>query len=352
MAAIGVAVLAIGGGRAAVADTGTSETLTTSVAHGVSVHRGQLAKIDYRADDTAGGTVTIDLVVTTAADEVVRTLVSALETPAGVDLVWRGRIWLKTGRYVVVAHARDASGLSEAQAVPASLTVLKALPPLVPSAAARRAAFTWAARRAGRVAVAVIDSRGRLYGYHARVPFVSASVVKAMLLVAYLRGHSTVSAAMRGVLQRMIDYSDNAAADVVYRAVGRGGLVRLARRAGMQGFRTTGAWITTRVTAADMALFFRDMETWVPKRHRSFANWLLANVTPSQRWGIPAAAVPRGYRVYFKPGWLGAWVLVNEAARLEGHGVRLGLAVFTDRNPYSSYGKETIAGVTRRLLRR
>lgn len=74
-------------------------------------------------------------------------------------------------------------------------------------------------------------------------------------------------------------------------------------------------------------------------------------MTPSQRWGIPAAAVPRGYRVYFKPGWLGAWVLANEATRLEGHRVRLGLAFFTDGNPYSSYGKETIAGVTLRLLR-
>ena len=71
-----------------------------------------------------------------------------------------------------------------------------------------------------------------------------------------------------------------------------------------------------------------------------------------QRWGIPAAAEPLGYRVYFKPGWLGAWYLANEAARLERGRVRIGLAVFTNGNPASSYGKDTIAGVTARLLHR
>jgi hypothetical protein len=370
IAAASVAVLAMGGGRLAIADSGAgetltdsgtsetlttsgaSETLTTAVLKSVRVRRGQVARIAYRADDTAGGTVTIDLVVTTSKGVVVRTLVRGLETPVGVDLKWRGRVTLKPGRYKIVAHALDANGLSEARAAPAWLKVLQALPPKVPSVAARRAAFAWAARRGGRVAVAVIDSRGRLHSYHGYAPFASASVVKAMLLVAYLRRHATVSAAMRGVLQRMIDYSDNAAADAVYRVVGRGGLIRLGRVVGMRGFHTTGAWISTRVTAADMALFFRDMETWIPKRHRHLANWLLAHVTPSQRWGIPAAAVPLGYRVFFKPGWLGAWVLANEAARLEGHGVRLGLAVFTDGNPSPSYGKDTIAGVTWRLLRR
>ena len=56
--------------------------------------------------------------------------------------------------------------------------------------------------------------------------------------------------------------------------------------------------------------------------------------------------------MYFKPGWLGAWILANEAARLERQRVRIGLAVFTEQNPTSSYGKDTIAGVTARLLRR
>ncbi len=94
------------------------------------------------------------------------------------------------------------------------------------------------------------------------------------------------------------------------------------------------------------------MEGYLPRRHRSFADGLLRRIVSYQRWGVPAAAEPLGYRVYFKPGWLGAWTLANEAARLERGKVRIGLAVFTDHNPTSSYGKETIAGVTARLLRR
>jgi hypothetical protein len=355
-ALVGVAFLVGGGGRADAAerdsDPATSATLTTLVAHDVSVRHGQTAVIGYLAEDTAGDTVTVDLVVTTTDGKVVLTLVKAQATPVGLGQVWRGRIRLAIGRYLIVAHARDANGLTEARATTATLTVLKALPPAMPSEAARRAAFAWAARRAGRVSVAVIDSRGRLFGLDQRAPFVSASVVKAMLLVAYLRDHATVSPVMKGVLTRMIEYSDNAAADLVYYSVGRTGLKGLAHVAGMRDFQATGAWITTHVTAADMALFFRDMEKWVPERHRSFANRLLSHVSPYQSWGIPAAAVPLGFHVFFKPGWLGAWVLASEAARLERGGARLGLAVFTDGNPTSSYGKETIAGVTQRLLQR
>ena len=128
--------------------------------------------------------------------------------------------------------------------------------------------------------------------------------------------------------------------------------MKLARLAHMRGFHPSGGWITTRITAADMAVFFRDMERYIPDRQRHFANGLLAGITPSQSWGIPAAARPMGYRVYFKGGWLGAFVLANQAARLERAQARLGLAVFTDANPGSQYGLDTIRGVTERLLRR
>jgi hypothetical protein len=234
--------------------------------------------------------------------------------------------------------------------VPARLVVLRALPPLVPSGDGLRRAFAWAAGRGGRVSVAVVDSRGRLHGFRPWRAFTSASVVKAMLLVAYLRSHPAPTAFMRDELRRMIEFSDNAATDVVYGVVGRSGLVSLARLTGMRGFGPSGGWITTRITAADLARFFRDMERFIPDGQRRFANGLLAEITPSQSWGIPAAARPLDYRVYFKGGWLGAFVLANQAARLERDRVRLGIAVFTDGNPASWYGLDTIRGVTARLL--
>ncbi len=340
------------GQPAASSETTASPTLTTAVLGDVAVHKGRTATIRFRCDDTGGGEAAADLLVTGEDGKVVRTLVRRRTVAAGTTQTWSGKVTLAPGRYAVTAHATDAAGRPESRATPAQLRVLAPPVPVVPTAGARRTAFAWAAARAGRVAVAVVDSRGHVRGYHAAEGFTSASVVKAMLLVAYLRGHDTVSDGMSGVLERMIEESDNDAADVVYGVVGRGGLERLARLAGMKGFRTTGAWITTRVTAADLALFFRDMHRWLPARHRAFADRLLSHITPYQCWGIPAAARPLGYRVYFKPGWLGAWVLANQAARLERGRVRIGLAVLTDDNPAEDYGKDTVAGVTARLLRR
>jgi hypothetical protein len=245
-----------------------------------------------------------------------------------------------------------ASDRAERTARPAALGVLQAQPPLVPTARARRAAFAWAASRSGKVAVAVVDSRGNAYGYHSTRPFVTASTVKAMLLVACLRRHRTIPVGMRATLTRMITVSDNAAADEVYASVGRDGLRRLARLAHMTSFRASSSWILCRVNPADMARFFRDMERYIPRTHRRFANLLLSSIASYQSWGMPAVARPLGYRVYFKAGWLGAWTLANEAARLEKGRVRVGIAVFTDGNAPGGYGKETVAGVTARLLRR
>lgn len=331
-------------------------SLVTRVLHDVRVRSGQSMRVVFRVDDAAtqtdGMAVATSLNVETPEGEVVRVLVRDRQTTLGVAQKWRGRLRLPAGRYLLVAHARDAAGQAEAQAEPARLVVLRPLPALMPSRDALRRAFVWAAHRAGRVSVAVVDSRGRLHGLHPWRPFVGASVVKAMLLVAYLRVHPAPSAGMRGILRSMIELSDNAATDVVYGVVGRRGLVKVARLTGMRGFRPSGGWITTRITAADMALFFRDMERYIPVRQRRFANGLLAGITPSQSWGIPAAARPLGYRVYFKGGWLGAFVLANQAARLERRRLRLGLAAFTDGNPGSQYGLDTIRGVTERLLRR
>ena len=331
-------------------------SLVTRVLHDVRVHSGQSVRVVYRIDDEApdsgDGSVVASLTVETPEGNVVRVLVHGRQIPLGVAQEWRGRLRLPAGKYLLVAHARDAAGQAEARAEPARLVVLRALPALVPTGDGLRRAFAWAAQRAGRVSVAVVDSRGRLRGLQPWRPFVSASVVKAMLLVAYLRGHPAPSAGMRDVLRRMIEVSDNACADLVYGIVGRSGLVKLARLAHMRAFRPSGGWIMTRITAGDMARFFRDMERYIPDRQRRFANGLLAGITPSQRWGIPAAAGPAGYRVYFKGGWLGGFVLANQAARLERERLRLGLAVFTDGNPGSQYGLDTIRGVTERLLKR
>jgi beta-lactamase class A len=95
------------------------------------------------------------------------------------------------------------------------------------------AARSFARARQGTVAFAVLEwkaRRRRPRGLRRTQRFPSASVSKAMLLVAYLRsaGSHDLSDAERAVLRPMIVVSDNDAADAVYARVGASGLRAVA----------------------------------------------------------------------------------------------------------------------------
>ena len=314
----------------------------------VEIHVGKSATLAYRVDDLHGGTLRATLQVTTPSGSVVMTLFSGKPVEAGARQTWTGKLKLQPGSYLYIVHATDSADRPESKATPASLVIQ---PKLLPTAGAIQAAAAFARSRGGTaVSFAVVDTEGHLHGYNMWRECQSASVVKSMLLVQYLRTHGTVDSSMASILARMIEYSDNAATDVVYSIVGSSGLVSLAHTVGMRGFHPYGGWITTRITAADFAEYFLHMDQYIPASKIAFAHLLLSSITPSQRWGIPPAAEPLGYHVYFKGGWLGTYILANQAARLEKGPVRLGLAVFTSGNPPSHYGLETITGVTSRLL--
>ena len=225
-----------------------------------------------------------------------------------------------------------------------------------PRAIGRAAAYL--GDRAGYTSFAVIDSQGRMSGRHLRRTFVSASVVKAMLLVADLRklesGRRRLDPQRRSLLGAMIHVSDNAAATAIWNLDGEGPVVALARRAGMRDFSVYGYWSSARISAADQARFFFGMKRLIPGRFRHFANRLLSHIVDYESWGIPAVARPRGWRAYFKGGWRGTerGQLVHQIARLERPRRRLAIAVLTDGDPSMAYGIETIEGVTARLLAR
>jgi hypothetical protein len=210
--------------------------------------------------------------------------------------------------------------------------------------------------RTGSASFAVVDGRGRVHGYRGGVSFSSASLVKAMLLVAYLDRrevrHRRLRAAERRVLGPMIRVSDNDAASAVYQQVGPGGLSRLARRAGMRRFTPNPVWGGCQVTARDQARFFFHIRDLIARPHRKYALGLLRRIVSYQRWGIPHGAGP-GWRLYFKGGWFkddDGW-RVHQGALLERSGNRLAIAVLTRGNPSLEYGAATIAGVAARLLR-
>ena len=211
--------------------------------------------------------------------------------------------------------------------------------------------------RAGRTAFAVVDSEGRMSGVHEHWTFVSASVVKAMLLVAYLRrldarGQHHVDSFSNSFLYPMIHVSDNSAATQTWSIVGDSGLYSVARAAGMTDFSIVGIWANAQISAADQAKFFFEMDSLIPREYIGYARFLLSTIADYESWGIPAVARPRGYTVFFKGGWRGTGLgqLVHQVGRLERHGLKFSMAVMTDGDPSMGYGIGTIQAVTGSLL--
>lgn len=220
-----------------------------------------------------------------------------------------------------------------------------------------KAATAFARRRTGSVSFAIVDERGRIHAFHRGRRYHSASLVKAMLMVAYLRQRGVRNRRLRGpdraLLGPMIRVSDNGAASAVQSRVGFGAMRRLARRAGMRRFRPSPVWGGSEVTARDQARFFFRIRNLTPRRHRKYALGLLRRIVPGQRWGIPQAR-PKGWSTHFKGGWYqsgGGW-RVHQAALLRRGKRKLALAVLTDHGPSFGYGQETLRGVTARLLRK
>ena len=218
------------------------------------------------------------------------------------------------------------------------------------------AATRYARDRRGRVAFAVIDEDGRVRGYSVNQIHRSASLVKAMFLVGYLDLGSVrnrpLRSADKNLLRPMIVRSDNNAATRVRNIEGAKAVYDVAKRVGMKHFTLKQAWGDTEITAADQAHLFAKIDRLVVARHRAYARKLLRSIVSSQRWGI-AQAVPDDWTIFFKGGWrpLGGSWLENQSALLERKKRRVAIAVLTDANPSSAYGRETERGVARRVLR-
>jgi beta-lactamase class A len=214
-------------------------------------------------------------------------------------------------------------------------------------------ARAYAHTRPGAIAFAV-RTDDHLWGSHVDERFPSASVLKAMLLAAYLRHvrDRPLRASERALLTPMIRRSDNVAATTIRNRVGDGALSRLAHRVGMTRFRPGGAiWGNSQITARDQTRFFLHIDAVIPARHRAYALRLLRTVVPSQRWGIGRVPLP-GWTVYFKGGWgSGTGRVDNQVALLVKGDERVSVAVLTVADGSHAAGKATLRGIFARLLR-
>jgi hypothetical protein len=222
--------------------------------------------------------------------------------------------------------------------------------PVLATSAGIDAARRYARTRQGTVAFAVLDQKGRLRGLNRTVVFPSASVVKAMLLVAVLRqvGSGKLAPSTAATLKAMITVSDNDAASAIYNRVGGAGLRAVARAAHATHFRDVGNWADAQLTAADQARFFLHVDQLVPATHRRYARELLSSIIPAQRWGIPPVADRHTLKVFFKGGWRTG--ITHQVALLERGSQRIALAVLTRGEPSMAYGEQTIQGIAARVL--
>jgi hypothetical protein len=203
---------------------------------------------------------------------------------------------------------------------------------------------------------AVIDTHGHLHGWAVHRRYVTASVVKAMILVARLRqiGNRMPSASDQAVLDPMIEVSDNDAATVAYGWVGDAGLRAVGKLARMRDLVVPGgSWGNVYFSAADQAHLFVKIDRLVPPRSRGYARHLLSSIVSYQRWGFSRYSLARGWHTFFKGGWrdTGRGSLVHEAALFERRGRRFSLAVLTDGDPSHDYGTETLRGVASRIFK-
>lgn len=215
-------------------------------------------------------------------------------------------------------------------------------------------AIAYARSRQGDISFAVRTDTS-FAGYRPDHQEWSASVLKAMLLAAYLNRPSVARRWLdsydRSLLDPMITWSSNAAADTIDAIIGAGGLRALASRVGMTHFvPAEPIWGESLITPRDQTRYFLHIDRDIVAVHRAYAMHLLSSIVPSERWGIGSVA-PRGWKLYFKGGWgSGTGLIDNQVALLTRGCARVSIAVLTMYDGSHTYGKQTLAALFRRLL--
>ncbi|MEU1853377.1 serine hydrolase [Streptomyces sp. NPDC019990] len=225
-----------------------------------------------------------------------------------------------------------------------------------------------------RFAVAVLDQDSgteEIASYGPDSTFDTASIVKvgilATLLLQAQDEHRELTAMERRDAEAMIRTSDNEAANVLWRAIGKAqGLYAAIERLGLTS--TSGGpgarWGLTQTTAKDQvkllrAVFSRGPEASVrspgglSQASRAYIRNLMGQVTREQDWGVSAAG-PRGSRWALKNGWLqrsttGLWV-INSIGQVTVHGRRYLVSVLSDGNTSMESGISLVERAARAAI--
>jgi len=117
-----------------------------------------------------------------------------------------------------------------------------------------------------------------------------------------------------------------------------------------------GVWGLTQITAPDEILLLRlllNPNAVLSPNSRGHALRLMAQVIPSQRWGVPAGA-PTSLTAHVKNGWLPrathGW-RIHSIGCFTGRGGGYSIVVLTQDNPSMTYGITTVEAIARVINR-
>ncbi|MFF8731906.1 serine hydrolase [Streptomyces sp. NPDC015171] len=218
-------------------------------------------------------------------------------------------------------------------------------------------------------AVLDLDGTGRTPVLHGRDrAYDTASIVKVDILAALLLRaqdagrHLTVSE--RKLAEPMIRRSDNAAANTLWRRIGRAdGLAAANKRLGLITTKggSGGKWGLTRTTASDQIRLLRAVfdsgggaahrgSGGLDAESRTYVRGLMGHVVAEQTWGVSAAGGSAA-RPVLKNGWLqrnttGLWD-VNSVGQVTVKGHRYLVAVLSDGSTSMSDGVSLVERTAR-----
>ncbi|HEV7757222.1 MAG TPA: hypothetical protein VGO94_15310 [Mycobacteriales bacterium] len=215
-----------------------------------------------------------------------------------------------------------------------------------------------------KVGVGLIDRKtGKSYNYgHGQSTFYTASVAKVMVAMDVLRdshgqGRSTPPSATASKLRSMIRNSNDAITWSYWRSRGGANVVqRVNSRCGTSIKVYNNTWSMSRPTPLQMAQVLDCLADGraLNAKLSSFLMYQMRNVTPSQRWGVPAAN-PDRFRVEMnKNGWWRwpcCYFWTVNSTGLFGPGSRYAFTVFTQYGGSlpQSRGEKQAYNVTRAM---
>lgn len=230
-----------------------------------------------------------------------------------------------------------------------------ALDELVPQASA------YLDTRAGDIGIAVIvPDEGVVYSYNGDALFDMASIAKVPIMLSVLdqadQDAISLTPAEEQLLQAMITYSDNDAADALWWDVGGAPAVgAYLDSIGVKGIQPDpdGYWGESLASPKAMAQLLSELIQGeaLDASGRALAVDLMGEVTPTQRWGVMAdidGETSPGWTVGLKNGWYPAddgWWVNSVGFVVPDGGQPYVIAIMTDEQPSLDYGIDTIETV-------